>query len=252
MAELQTKQLDDFYINSGLDVNEMNHNLFKNYVAQNLHKSIYLIEKEINHNLLVLDVRRLEIYFEQVINKLENSPFLEFDDSYMAKYIEKYNLDKENILNINNKELISFLNRTGDPFDPYNGSDSDLYFKSEEIKSTFYRYLAKHEILFFTDRIKEMQSENLGLKPSVKFKSQGEQLTTNQIVLLLQEIGFFTHPKIEDASKVKQAELISLITGLNEKNIKTAIQKLDKKPSELKVNYEKDIIKINQILDDLT
>ena len=99
MAELQTKQLDDFYINSGLDMNEMNHNFFKNYVEQNLHKSIYLLGKEIKHNLLILDIRRLEIYFNQVIEKLENSPFLKFDDSTMDEYIKEYNLDKENILN---------------------------------------------------------------------------------------------------------------------------------------------------------
>ena len=77
------------------------------------------------------------------------------------------------------------------------------------------------------------------------------QLTTNQIVLLLQEIGFFTHPKIEDASKVKQAELISLITGLHQKNIKTNIQKLENKPAKVTANYQKDIDKTNKILDDL-
>lgn len=78
-----------------------------------------------------------------------------------------------------------------------------------------------------------------------------KQLTANQIVLLLQEIGFFTHPKIEDASKVKQAELIGLLAGLNQKNIKTNIQKLDKKPLENGLNYQKDIEKINKVLDDL-
>jgi hypothetical protein len=77
------------------------------------------------------------------------------------------------------------------------------------------------------------------------------QLTTNQIVLLLQEIGFFTHPKIEDASKVKQAKLISLITRVHEKTIKTNIEKLDKSPTKNGVNYQKDIDKINKILDDL-
>jgi len=77
------------------------------------------------------------------------------------------------------------------------------------------------------------------------------QLTANQIILLLQEIGFFTHPNIEDASKVKQAELISLITGLHQKNIKTNIQKLDKSVSENGANYQRDIDKINKILDDL-
>ena len=78
-----------------------------------------------------------------------------------------------------------------------------------------------------------------------------KKLTTNQIVVLLDKLGFFTHPNIEEAPKVKQAELISLITGLNSKNIKTSIQKLDKKPSEISVSYQKDIDKIDKILDGL-
>jgi hypothetical protein len=77
------------------------------------------------------------------------------------------------------------------------------------------------------------------------------QLTTNQIVLLLQEIGFFTHPNIEDASKVKQAELISSITGIHQKTIKSNIEKLEKSPSVNGANYQKDIDKINKILNDL-
>jgi hypothetical protein len=78
-----------------------------------------------------------------------------------------------------------------------------------------------------------------------------KQLSANQIVLLLQEIGYFTHPKIEEASKVKQAKLISLIAGLNEKNIKKHIQKLDETASSNGPNYQKDIDKINKILDGL-
>lgn len=171
MTQIKIEILDSFNTYSGLDLYEMNLSVFKHYVEQNLHKSIYLFEKEINHNLLVLDVRRLEIYFAQVIHKLENSPFLKFEDSYMDKYIKKYNLDKENILNINNKELISFLNRTGDPFDPLNGPDSDLYFESEKIKSTFYSCVAKHEILFFIDRIKDLREKYIG-KPIEKETKQ--------------------------------------------------------------------------------
>lgn len=171
MTQIKTEILDNFNTYSGLDLYEMNLSAFKHYVEQNLHKSIYLFEKEINHNLLILDVRRLEIYFAQVMHKLENSPFLEFEDSYMDKYIEEYNLDKENILNINNKELISFLNRTGDPFDPLNGPDSDLYFESEKIKATFYSYVAKHEILFFIDRIKDLREKYIG-KPVEKENKQ--------------------------------------------------------------------------------
>lgn len=78
------------------------------------------------------------------------------------------------------------------------------------------------------------------------------QLTANQIILLLQELGFFIHPKIEDIPKVKQAEIISLITGLNEKNIKTRIEKLEKSLSVNGTNYQSDMNKINKLLDDLT
>jgi hypothetical protein len=81
-------------------------------------------------------------------------------------------------------------------------------------------------------------------------KSQ-KQLTVNQIVLLLQEVGFFTHPKIEKAPKTKQADLISKICGLNAKNIKTKIQNLDKSPKELGLNNQKDIDKIEFILNNL-
>jgi hypothetical protein len=77
------------------------------------------------------------------------------------------------------------------------------------------------------------------------------QLTSNQIILLLQEIGFFIHPKIELTSKVKQAELISSMTGIHQKTIKTNIQKLEKSLSLNGANYQKDIDKINKILDDL-
>jgi hypothetical protein len=104
-------------------------------------------------------------------------------------------------------------------------------------------YLCEDSILTLTPMEKE--------KLVVLEPNKQNQLTTNQIVLLLQETGFFTHPKIEDASKVKQAELISLITGLHQKNIKTNIQKLDKLVSENGANYKRDIDKINKIIDDL-
>lgn len=159
MAELQTKQLDDFYINSGLDNYEMNHSYFKNYVEQNLLKSIDHLEKEINYNLLILDIRRLEIYFDQIIKKLENSPFIKFEDSHIDEYVKEYDLNKENILNIDNKELIFFLRLTGDPFDPLHGANYQSYFKAEKIKSVFYEYTAKHEILFFLDKIKSLKAK---------------------------------------------------------------------------------------------
>jgi len=81
--------------------------------------------------------------------------------------------------------------------------------------------------------------------------SKKEQLTANQIVILLDKIAFFTYPIIENASKVKQANLIKLITGIHEKTIKTSIEKLDNKSLKDTDNYQKDIDKIDQILRDL-
>ena len=96
-------------------------------------------------------------------------------------------------------------------------------------------------------KIEEISSKN-GIE---KVKESGKQLTVNQIVLLLQEFGFFTHPDVEVTSKVKQAALISLITGLNEKNIKTYIQKLDNLPLTNGARYQKDNDLIFKILSDL-
>jgi hypothetical protein len=198
MTAIKTEQLDDFHINSGLDNYEMNRSYFKDYVEQNLQKSIYLLEKEINHNLLILDIRRLEIYFDQIIKKLENSPFIKFEDSRIDEYVKEYDLDKENILNINNKELISFLRRTGDPFSPINGPDSDLYFKAEKIKNTFYEYTAKHEILSFIDRVKEIKSKHIGKFSESKVKKKvsyaniyGDKLSNFETLAI--EHGYFMY-----------------------------------------------------------
>ena len=146
----------------------------------------------------------------------------------------------------------------------------DGFYSSYITYSEKYRLSYKRKIEFLSEKLEDFGyrieydefphfSENTAFgkisiieeKVSIDDKSPLNKLTGNQIVLLLQEIGFFTHPKIEDATKGKQAKLIGLLVGLNQKNIKTNIQKLDKKPSENGLNYQKDIEKINKVLDDL-
>lgn len=92
---------------------------------------------------------------------------------------------------------------------------------------------------------KEEEEQQLLLANNLK------KLTNNQTVLLLQEIGFFSHPKIEEASKVKQAALIRQLTGYDAKNIKTKIELLEKNPKENGTQYAKDLTKIENILNDL-
>lgn len=95
------------------------------------------------------------------------------------------------------------------------------------------------------DISKEEEEQQLLLANNLK------KLTNNQTVLLLQEIGFFSHPKIEEASKVKQAALIRQLTGYDAKNIKTKIELLGNNPKENGAQYAKDQTKIENILNDL-
>ena len=78
-----------------------------------------------------------------------------------------------------------------------------------------------------------------------------KQLTANQSIILLDKLGFFAQSEIENLPQTKQANIISQITGLNEKNINKRISKLEQNQKEISKNYQKDIDKINKILDDL-
>ena len=49
----------------------------------------------------------------------------------------------------------------------------------------------------------------------------------------------------------KKAKIISQLLGKNWKNIKTSIESLEKRPSELGAGYQKDLDKIQDILDNL-
>ena len=76
--------------------------------------------------------------------------------------------------------------------------------------------------------------------------SKKNQLTTNQIILLLHDVGFIQ--LIENNPLTVQARLISKITGFHEKNIGISLGKLDKKKSELPPQHEKDQAKVEETL----
>lgn len=103
--------------------------------------------------------------------------------------------------------------------------------------------------LKFTKIVIQNEIEN----PTIDISSKkSKQLTSNQIVLLFDKIGFFTHPNIENIPKIKQAKLLSLLTGLNEKNLNTNISKLDNSPKSNGEKYLKDIDFIDLLFSDLT
>jgi hypothetical protein len=92
--------------------------------------------------------------------------------------------------------------------------------------------------------------EDVPLDDEVRF---GERditgvLTSNQVVILLDNAGFFVNANIEDKTQGEKAELISMITGYNVKNVITNIGRLELKPSEISKNYQKDLDFIDSIL----
>ena len=185
-----------------------------------------------SNNKIILEY----IEFENLTN-LQINFFISELDKYYERYQEKpwYEFNT----------LISKVNKFG------------LEGASDELKDIFSKEKKENYKVIINER-KSKACENYKnfrtqvLNKNQKSNKEDNQLTANQIILLLQEIGFFNHPKIEDASKVRQAELISKITGIHHKTIKNNIEKLDKSLSENGKKYQTDIDKINKMLDDLT
>ncbi|MEM8521307.1 hypothetical protein [Flavobacterium sp. PL12] len=78
-----------------------------------------------------------------------------------------------------------------------------------------------------------------------------KQLTVNQALILLDKLGIFSNNILESMPNTKKAKLISQIIGKNEKNITVAIQKLELKAKEITVGYQRDLDKIQRLLDNL-
>lgn len=223
------------------------HHYFR-YYEDILLLHVTVVREEIQDNILKLDTIKIPLYLAKTIEEIESSGFQNIPSTILNKYVEKYKIDLNLLPKVENEELTKIL-KTKDYYQelPYN-EFSEIEFVQEQ----FYRYGLRTETIKLLEYLKNLQSQyqnNPVTKETDPKKTK--QLTANQIVILLDKLGFFADEKIEDASKVKQAELISLITGLNEKNIKINIKKLDNKPSEVTANYQKDIDKINHILDDL-
>ena len=87
--------------------------------------------------------------------------------------------------------------------------------------------------------------------PEPNLEAPTNLFTTNQSVLLLDQLGVFASPYFENIAKSKQAEILSRLLGKNTKNIKSAIEKLDKSASEVGLGFTRDMAKIQAIFNQL-
>ncbi len=162
------------------------------------------------------------------------------------RFINKYLLD-------NGNNSIDF-SRFKDPEYSYN---SVIYFNEKSVtinysklisSNTTWQYSYQKKLEFLNTRLLQIIDEKKVIPVKRESPGRSKQLTINQTVILLDNLGIFTNNSFEKINKKEQAEIISLLIGKNAKNIKTAIEKLEKSPSENGKRYQSDIDKIETLI----
>jgi hypothetical protein len=213
----------------------------------NLDSCVTNIKSDVLKDLLKLDNYKINVYLDLKLNEIKKQDYLKgISLNKIEAWLEYFKVELDDIIAFN-VDSHTFHDLVGAYYLNHPDDDSENYRIAEAAQEAFLYYFLNYyanQLISFLE-LKKITTPEAEIKKT-------NQLSANRIVLLLQEFGFFTHPKIEDASKVKQADLISLITGIHNKTIKNNIEKLDKSPAENGANYQKDIDLINKILDDLT
>lgn len=205
------------------------------------------LKSEINENVLILPTEKISNYIDFVEDKIKETPYFSIPNNSLSKWIDKYNLQDLEFPYLENNEVKQLISMSVN-FHHLTEEDRELM---EDIQIDFYYYASMIEANKIFDFLQTKKS-----KPSIKIENNKEeenvnQLTVNQAIILLDRLGVFTDKTFENVPNTKKAKLMSLLLGKNDKNIKTAIEKLELKPNEITPNYQKDIDKIERILNNL-
>jgi len=244
--------LDDEYLNSFCEEisNEklfiktsfsLDYEVFENLASE--------LQIEITENILNISESKVEYYLERAISALEKRHNkIHFFKDRMDKWISKFDINLDDFPNFNNEELNIILNKI------YSGDHISVFDRNEvfQIQTDFYLYAivtGTEKLLAFLDK-KNIKANNVESMSKTENKNiKKKQLTINQSIILLDKLGLFANSLLEDMQNTNKALLLSQLLGKNEKNIKTAIESLNKKPSELSKYYQTDIQMIENILD---
>lgn len=208
------------------------------------------LKSEINENLLILPSDKITPYIDFIEDKIRNTPYYEVNNTILDKWVKKYNLQNLEFPFIENKEVKKLISMSVN-YHHLTEEEKDLM---EDIQIDFYGYAAMIEAKKIIDHIESKKSNSNNTSNKIENTTKEEntnQLSVNQAIILLDRLGFFSSATIENLPNTKKAKLISQMLGKNEKNIKTAIEKLETKPSKLNPNYQNDIDKVERILNNL-
>lgn len=207
------------------------------------------LQSEITENILKLPSEKINPYLDYVEDKIRKTPYFDIEPNIIKPWIEKYNLQHLTFPFLEStdvKELISMSIKSL-------GLTEDDRALMEDIQIDFYCYAAmieaKNMVEYINSKRPFKDRDARVVKP--ESADSTNQLTVNQAVILLDRLGVFSSDVLENMSNVKKAKIISFLIGKNEKNIKTSIEKLELKPSELTKNYQTDLDKISLLLSKL-
>ena len=199
------------------------------------------LESEIIENLALLPNDKKDDYLVYLLDKIKKTHHYNTEESTIDNWLKKYKVDFAQFPNFKNEDHSLALEHI-DQEDFFSAIDKEDLF---DIQIDFYCYAsmveAKKIVAFIESKLNNTKKENTNSK-------NPNQLTTNQAVILLDKLGFFSNEIIELLPNTKKAALISKLIGKDDKNIKTAIQNLELKPKDIKAGYQKDLDKVQQLL----
>lgn len=193
-------------------------------------------------------------YLDYLINEIEKQDYVkEADISYVQNWLDMYGISIENIFNMRfyHNKISGYIDQHYMEMDNSSGEANKALMIQLDFLNFFCRNYADELINFLKSKKtlaekKIIETQNTIIEPEI-----ANQLTVNQAIILLDKLGLFTTDAFENKPNTKKAKLISQLLGKNEKNVKTAIEKLELKISELGAGYQKDIDKIERILNNL-
>ncbi|MFD1315172.1 hypothetical protein [Namhaeicola litoreus] len=180
------------------------------------------------------------------LSKFENPNFKK-GLSFAYKDLNEYMLNfKQTKINFN------ALRRQANKFEPiisFNKKFLRLNYARLFCPTEAWTFTLQRKMEFLTQKLACL--EELQIKPETISETPSNLFTTNQSVLLLDQLGVFASPYFENIAKSKQAEILSRLLGKNAKNIKSAIEKLDKSAFDVGQGFTRDMAKIQAVFNQL-